>query len=115
PISHRPNGIGQSVVRLDRVEAGRLFVSGIDLLDGTPIVDIKPYVPYADALPEARNEMAGEAPELIEVQWSESALAQARSQALRLERSEERRVGKECRCVRKQMLRLVTGVQVSHR
>jgi len=83
--THRPNGIGQSVVRLDRVEAGRLFVSGIDLLDGTPIVDIKPYVPYADALPEARNEMAAQAPTLIEVQWSESALAQARSQALRLD------------------------------
>src|SRR5690606_4159047 len=67
--THRPNGIGQSVVRLDRVEAGRLLVSGIDLLDGTPIIDIKPYVPYADALPEARNEMAAAAPELIEVQW----------------------------------------------
>ena len=43
--THRPNGIGQSVVRLDRVEADRLFISGIDLLDGTPVLDIKPYVP----------------------------------------------------------------------
>lgn len=82
--THRPNGIGQSVVKLDRVEPGRLLVSGIDLLDGTPVVDIKPYVPYADALPDATNEMAAEAPVLIEVLWSETALQQARAEALRL-------------------------------
>ncbi|CDZ93069.1 tRNA (N6-threonylcarbamoyladenosine(37)-N6)-methyltransferase TrmO [Pseudomonas saudiphocaensis] len=83
--THRPNGIGQSVVRLDEVEPGRLLVSGIDLLDGTPIIDIKPYVPYADALPEARNTMAADAPLLIDVHWSESALTQAHSEALRLD------------------------------
>lgn len=82
--THRPNGIGQSVVRLDRVEPGRLFLSGIDLLDGTPVLDIKPYVPYADALPDAWNRMATDAPELIEVQWSEDSLQQARDEALRL-------------------------------
>lgn len=82
--THRPNGIGQSVVRLDKVEPGQLFISGIDLLDGTPVLDIKPYVPYADALPDARNDMAADAPELIEVQWSESGLLQARREALRL-------------------------------
>jgi len=43
--THRPNGIGQSVVRLEAVEPGRLLLSGIDLLDGTPVLDIKPYVP----------------------------------------------------------------------
>src|SRR5690606_2350278 len=83
--THRPNGIGQSVVRLDEVEPGRLLVSGIDLLDGTPIIDIKPYVPYADALPETRNTMAADAPLLIDVHWSESALTQAHSEALRLD------------------------------
>ena len=82
--THRPNGIGQSVVRLDRVEADRLFISGIDLLDGTPVLDIKPYVPYADALPDARNDMAADAPTLIEVQWTESGLLQAHREALRL-------------------------------
>lgn len=59
--THRPNGIGQSVVKLDRVEAGRLHISGIDLLDGTPILDIKPYVPYADIIPGASNDMASAA------------------------------------------------------
>jgi tRNA (adenine37-N6)-methyltransferase len=48
--THRPNGIGQSVVRLEGVEPGRLLLSGIDLLDGTPVLDIKPYVPYADSV-----------------------------------------------------------------
>jgi tRNA-Thr(GGU) m(6)t(6)A37 methyltransferase TsaA len=51
---HRPNAIGLSAVELLAVEAGRLRVRGVDLLDGTPILDIKPYVPYADAFPESR-------------------------------------------------------------
>ena len=82
--THRPNGIGQSVVRLDRVEAGKLWLSGIDLLDGTPVLDIKPYVPYADSLPHARNDMAGEAPAAIAVTWADSALVQAHAHATRL-------------------------------
>ena len=50
--------MGLTVVKLERVEwdgsaAPRLFVSGVDLVDGTPVLDIKPYVPYADAIPEA--------------------------------------------------------------
>ncbi len=49
----RPNGLGLSVVKLERV-ANVLTVSGADLLDGTPIYDIKPYLPYADSIPEAK-------------------------------------------------------------
>ncbi len=83
--THRPNGIGQSVVKLDKVEAGRLWLSGIDLLDGTPVLDVKPYVPYADVIVDARNSMAAAAPAMIPVQWADAALAQAREHALRLE------------------------------
>ncbi len=83
--THRPNGIGQSVVKLERVEAGRLHLSGIDLLDGTPVLDIKPYVPYADIVPEARNAIADAAPPAIAVDWEDTALEQARAQALRLD------------------------------
>jgi tRNA-Thr(GGU) m(6)t(6)A37 methyltransferase TsaA len=83
--THRPNGIGQSVVKLDKVEAGRLWLSGIDLLDGTPVLDVKPYVPYADVIADARNGMAAAAPELIPVQWGDAALAQARAHGVRLE------------------------------
>ena len=50
---HRPNPLGLSVLRLERIEGLRLFVRDVDLLDGTPILDIKPYVPYTDAFPES--------------------------------------------------------------
>jgi tRNA-Thr(GGU) m(6)t(6)A37 methyltransferase TsaA len=52
---HRPNPIGMSAVRLNRVDTDAciLHVSEIDLIDGTPVLDIKPYIPYADAFPDA--------------------------------------------------------------
>ncbi|MDP3846546.1 MAG: tRNA (N6-threonylcarbamoyladenosine(37)-N6)-methyltransferase TrmO [Pseudomonas sp.] len=83
--THRPNGIGQSVVKLDKVEPGRLYLSGIDLLDGTPVLDIKPYVPYADCLPSAVNQIAATPPELIAVDWSAAALSAAQQHGLRLQ------------------------------
>jgi len=51
---HRPNPIGLSAVRIQSVEKRALIVLGIDLIDGTPVLDLKPYVPYADAFPDAR-------------------------------------------------------------
>jgi tRNA-Thr(GGU) m(6)t(6)A37 methyltransferase TsaA len=51
---HRPNALGLSCVELLGVEDRTLRLRGVDLLDGTPVLDIKPYVPYADAFPEAR-------------------------------------------------------------
>lgn len=62
----RPNFLGLSVVRLvEVVERPRplLRVAGIDLLDGTPVLDIKPYLPYADALEDATGGYAPAAPE----------------------------------------------------
>lgn len=82
--THRPNGIGQSVVRLDRVEPGKLWLSGIDLLDGTPVIDIKPYVPYADQVPCAVNALAEAPPACIAVGWSHQALEQAQAHEARL-------------------------------
>ncbi|HOP15148.1 MAG TPA: tRNA (N6-threonylcarbamoyladenosine(37)-N6)-methyltransferase TrmO [Gammaproteobacteria bacterium] len=61
----RPNFLGLSAVRLLDVVSGpspRLRVSGVDLLDGTPILDIKPYLPYADAIADAAGGFAPEAP-----------------------------------------------------
>lgn len=49
----RPNGLGLSCVRLKEIGKGRLVVCGADLMDGTPIYDIKPYVPYADCMKDA--------------------------------------------------------------
>ena len=54
----RPNPIGLSCVRLLRIEGNELVVSGADLMDGTPILDIKPYLPFADAKPDASGGFA---------------------------------------------------------
>lgn len=61
----RPNPIGLSCVRLERVELHPelgpvLHVSGADLMDGTPIYDIKPYIPYADSHPDASAGFTGQ-------------------------------------------------------
>ena len=76
----RPNPIGLSAVRLERIEIdqGRvvLHLAGVDLLDGTPVLDIKPYVPYADRIPDATGGFAPEAPEAaITVEFSSSTAA----------------------------------------
>ena len=50
---HRPNRIGLSCVRLVDIDGEKLRIAKHDLLDGTPIIDLKPYIPYADAFPDA--------------------------------------------------------------
>ena len=52
---HRPNPIGLSAVRLERVDGLTLHLLDVDLVDGTPVLDLKPYVPYTDAHPQARS------------------------------------------------------------
>lgn len=52
---HRPNPIGMSVVRLESIDGLVLHVRDLDIVDGSPVLDIKPYVPYADAFPDART------------------------------------------------------------
>lgn len=51
----RPNPIGLSVVQLDRIQGGLLHIQNVDILDGTPLLDIKPYVPEFDAQGEVRT------------------------------------------------------------
>ncbi|WP_318512567.1 tRNA (N6-threonylcarbamoyladenosine(37)-N6)-methyltransferase TrmO [Photobacterium leiognathi] len=76
----RPNGIGMSAVELKGVrhENGNVIIElgGVDLVDGTPIVDIKPYIPYSDSLPQAQGGFASSAPDLMPVCFSETALNQ---------------------------------------
>ncbi len=74
----RPNGMGMSVLELNKVSIDgdkvKLHVSGLDLLDNTPIIDIKPYIQYADALPHASSAYAAEAPAApLEVSFSDEA------------------------------------------
>ncbi len=66
----RPNPLGLSCVQIESIrempsEGPVINVLGADLMDGTPIYDIKPYIPYADAFPEVRSGFAGKAPEPV--------------------------------------------------
>lgn len=81
----RPNPIGLSVAKLagiDTRDGVRIHLEGADLLDGTPVVDLKPYLGYADALPTASNGYAdaGEAP--LPVRFSPEADAELAQQEL---------------------------------
>jgi tRNA-Thr(GGU) m(6)t(6)A37 methyltransferase TsaA len=72
---HRPNPLGLSVVKILRVLEKSILVSGVDLIDGTPLVDIKPYLPHVESFPEARAQWIENYPEKsVEVEWSKDAL-----------------------------------------
>lgn len=76
---HRPNRLGLSVVKFVKIEERKdsihLFVSGVDMVDGTPILDIKPYIPYADSV-IATAPLFAEAPEKKNVVWKCNAPAE---------------------------------------
>ncbi len=60
---HRPNPVGISAVVLDKIEGNKIYIRNFDLLDGTPILDIKPYLPAADAFSGVRAGWRDELPE----------------------------------------------------
>lgn len=76
----RPNGIGMSAVKLKGVRHhnGQVIIDigGADLVDGTPIIDIKPYIPYSDSLPDALGGFASEQPPTLTVEFSLNAQQQ---------------------------------------
>jgi len=71
---HRPNPIGLSLAKLEKIEGDTIFLSGIDLVNGTPVLDVKPYLPLWDGAENARTGWAEENvfPEL-EVEFTEKA------------------------------------------
>ena len=77
---YRPSRIGLSVVKLKCVKkegrSVRVYVTGSDLLDGTPIVDIKPYIHYSDAVIDAESGYAQDEPKRKSVIWSDRAIEQ---------------------------------------
>ncbi len=80
---YRPSRLGLSLVRLEAIEdlgrdKVRLKVLGADMVDGTPIVDIKPYIPFVDSIPEAQGGFAQSPPDEIEVSMPESLALQLR-------------------------------------
>jgi|GEM_PF-30991 len=76
----RPNSIGMSVVQYHKVEHKNgqlsLHVKGVDLLDGTPIIDIKPYVPWADNIPQATGGFAAQPPPTMAVYFESQCAEQ---------------------------------------
>ncbi len=52
---HRPNKIGMSCVKLEKVEGLKIFISESDILNGSPVLDIKPYLPYSDSFPDSKT------------------------------------------------------------
>lgn len=76
---YRPNPIGLSAVRLDGVEGLRLRVRGVDMLDGSPVLDLKPYIPYTDSIDSASSGWLGASADpgpRYEVGWSPLATEQ---------------------------------------
>ena len=79
---HRPNPIGISAVKLERIEGLTLHVADIDMLDGTPVFDIKPYVAYTDAIASVENGWLEDSRSLdpgaaFVVEWDAEAAGQA--------------------------------------
>lgn len=73
---HRANSVGLSLVKIVKVEKDGVVISGVDLVDGTPVFDIKPYLPEIEAIQDAKSGWAGEAPKAnIVVEWSPEHLA----------------------------------------
>jgi tRNA-Thr(GGU) m(6)t(6)A37 methyltransferase TsaA len=84
----RPNGLGLSLVRLEEVDMTSpdspvLKLGGLDLLDGTPVYDVKPYLPYAESIPEAGAGFAGEAIARIPVEVADTARGEFENLAVR--------------------------------
>jgi len=87
--THRPNPVGLSVVDLldIQIESGKvkLILGACDFLDGTPVFDIKPYIPYVDSIPDARSGYAENKPErLLSVAFSDKANQQSTEASARV-------------------------------
>ena len=77
----RPNPVGMSLVELKGIRCQKdrviLELGSLDLVDGTPVIDIKPYLPFAEALPDARASYAQDAPQAsVDVKFSEELAEQ---------------------------------------
>ena len=71
---HRPNPIGLSLVKIERIEGRRIYIKGLDLIDGTPVLDLKPYLPTIEALSDAHEGWSGPlTSKSVTVEWAPDA------------------------------------------
>lgn len=76
---HRPNNIGLSCVKLVKVEGRNISITNSDILDGSPVLDIKPYIPYSDSFPQAETGWVKTGQrERYKVEFSQEAILSAR-------------------------------------
>ena len=83
----RPNALGLSLVEIERIDTTdgvRLWFKGIDLVDGTPILDIKPYIPFVESQPQARGGFVDGPPPQLGVEFSAEAQARCQAESERL-------------------------------
>lgn len=97
---HRPNPIGLTVAKIEQVLENSLEISGVDLLDGTPILDVKPYLSYADAPHEdpVRGWPSELSEDLYPVRFSGEFLSQVNEVDLPIPRSQFLSLITECLC-----------------
>lgn len=87
---HRPNPLGLSLATVEKIENGKIYLGGLDLVDGTPVLDIKPYLPQFESQPQARGGWATKDENNvadIEVRFSDEAKATLNEWKLRLNNS----------------------------
>jgi tRNA-Thr(GGU) m(6)t(6)A37 methyltransferase TsaA len=83
---HRPTPIGLSLARLEKIDGATLHLSGIDLVDGTPILDVKPYIPDWDSVPDAAPGWTSAPFPSLQVKFARRALADIAAAERRLKR-----------------------------
>ena len=83
---HRPNPIGLSLVKIEKIEGDSIYLSGVDLVDGTPVLDIKPYLPEVESISAASSGWSKEAPKpQIQIAWTPEQEALVREWSERIQ------------------------------
>ncbi len=76
----RPNPIGLSLVKLDRIEGSRVYISSLDLIEGTPVLDIKPYIHEYDSVEDSKcGWVENLSPQKLQVEFTDEAIQQIQS------------------------------------
>jgi tRNA (adenine37-N6)-methyltransferase len=97
---HRPNPMGLSVVKIEKIENGVITVSGVDFVDNTPVFDLKPYLPEVESIPTAKSgwTMDRQAPKW-QVVWTEKQLRFVADWATKTKRPELQKLIEETLCL----------------
>ena len=77
---HRPANIGLTLAKLEKVEGDTVYLSGIDLVDGTPVLDIKPYIPQYDAPHQISEDGAEKATQIVDADHDDAGIEQTQSE-----------------------------------